>query len=880
MKFFTKKSMAQKIIITCILLLLVNFSIAPLASYAKDDDWSLGGSIAKEFIQMAAWFGDVIMGALNNFMLGANTGFGGMGSAMLSKDNNPNLENSESWLYAGNSPIDVEIPEGEIDTSSFWPGIKYEIPNMLYSPENIFANNIAALDVNFLRANEYESVFVSGDGEFSNAADRASESAATKLRSTIAEWYNSFRNIAVVGLLSILIYLGIRILLGSTASDKAKYKETLRDWVVALCLVFVIHFIMSGILMLTDQVTKLFASEVNEGIVVKVGSDTPFRTNFMGLVRFRAQSSHVSEVAAYTLIYIALVTYTIMFTFMYFRRFLYMAFFTMIAPLVAITYPIDRAGDGKAQAFNMWFKEYTMNAVIQPIHLILYSVFVQSAIDLAIDNPIYALVAIGFLTKAEGFVKKMFGLTKAETPSGFGSFAAGALGMNALKKLAGVTGGKSGGKNATGGESSKGEDSGSVFIPPASQGGLESITGANNNPNIGAGEPPQPGMPGDNGLNPEPSGDNGLNPGQPGGQPENTGMGGQQGNGEGNLDDDSWHLPQHQEVPEQSLWEGSMNHIKDSVANSKAGNWARNSQNVLARTGRGAYHKTKALSNSYAGRVAKRGLKAGGKQVWKMAKKAPKFTAKVGGALTGAVLAGGAMLTTGDPSKVFQGVAVGMAAGSAIGGNTANAIGNAGAGAVNTIRTARNVLEEEKYGMAGARELERKRQNKKARREFLKNDKEKRKYRDLAGKMGYNGDVKSLMKAAADYKEAGIADDSVIHGALQAEYARNGTVEGNGHKKFVDIASYAQDANITRKDVEDEKARKTFEGKIATNAKLKGNVNAQREVAQTIADIYDVGDLYRSVSNIGRNPTPTPSNQPTPTPSNRPRPTQNPNTSH
>ncbi len=53
----------------------------------------------------------------------------------------------------------------------------------------------------------------------------------------------------------------------------------------------------------------------------------------------------------------------------------------------------------------MWFKEYTMNAIIQPIHLILYSVFIGSAIDLAVSNPLYAIVAMAFLTSAEKFVK-------------------------------------------------------------------------------------------------------------------------------------------------------------------------------------------------------------------------------------------------------------------------------------------------------------------------------------------------------------------------------------------------------------------------------------------------------------------------------------------
>ena len=113
-----------------------------------------------------------------------------------------------------------------------------------------------------------------------------------------------------------------------------------------------------------------------------------------------------------------------------------MAFLTMIAPLVALTYPIDKAGDGHAQAFNMWFKEYTMNLILQPVHLILYVALVSSAMELVKQNMIYAVVAIGFLIPAEKFIKKMFGFDKAETPGGFGSFAAGAATMTGLKQVA------------------------------------------------------------------------------------------------------------------------------------------------------------------------------------------------------------------------------------------------------------------------------------------------------------------------------------------------------------------------------------------------------------------------------------------------------------
>lgn len=231
----------------------------------------------------------------------------------------------------------------------------YEYPNMLYSPESIFGNKVGMLDVNFLNPNKYTSVLTGETVEYNEQAaenyeeqDRQISSAAF-LSPTIASWYRSFRNISVVGLLTVLVYVGIRILISSTASDKAKYKESLRDWVVALCLVFVIHFIMSGILMLTDQVNNLFSGATNNIVVEDQtgGKNITFKTNLMGLVRFRAQAEQWQQAVAYSFIYLILIFFTIMFTYQYLKRFLWMAFLTMIAPLVALTYPIDKVGDRK-----------------------------------------------------------------------------------------------------------------------------------------------------------------------------------------------------------------------------------------------------------------------------------------------------------------------------------------------------------------------------------------------------------------------------------------------------------------------------------------------------------------------------------------------------
>lgn len=75
-------------------------------------------------------------------------------------------------------------------------------------------------------------------------------------------------------------------------------------------------------------------------------------TNLMGVLRLRAQVSYGdASFIGYGLCYTILVLFTLYFVFVYLRRVLYMAFLTMIAPLVALTYPIDKISDGQAQGF-------------------------------------------------------------------------------------------------------------------------------------------------------------------------------------------------------------------------------------------------------------------------------------------------------------------------------------------------------------------------------------------------------------------------------------------------------------------------------------------------------------------------------------------------
>lgn len=438
MKNFSKKSILQKTIIAILVVLLLTNFMVPTYSHAD-----FGGVLLSPIVDLLCSVGDAVINILQWCMTGNFGSSGAMNlslSAFLMESEEYYAKYGTSATSTGDSvtiAVNPDDPDNGFDKG--WLGLKdeYYIPVATYSPEQIFAGNVSGLDINFINPNKYTG---------------QNESSASKLQPTIATWYVALRNLTVVGLLSVLVYVGIRIIISSTASDKAKYKQMLVDWLVALCLVFFLHYIMSFVLTMTESICQAVGGNGEATIIVEdEAKGATFGTNLLGLARFQTQYAGFGQKMAYLIMYLALVIYTLIFTWFYLKRLLMMAFLTLIAPVVALTYPIDKMNDGKAQAFDAWLKEYVFNALIQPFHLIIYTVFVGSAMDLASTNIIYMIAALAFILPAEKILRKFFGFEKA----GAGTLGALAGGITAGSLLGKLGKGKGGGgsSKAPGGKS-------------------------------------------------------------------------------------------------------------------------------------------------------------------------------------------------------------------------------------------------------------------------------------------------------------------------------------------------------------------------------------------------------------------------------------------
>ena len=462
------------------------------------------------------------------------------------------------------------------DDTYFIKKDKFQYPLIQISPELIFANQIQLLDANFIDTSSRTYVIQSTNGTGIQA-----------LKDAIANWYATLRWISIVGLLSVLLYVGIRIIISSASQDRAKYKQRIMDWIIAFCILMFMHYIMAAGVTIVNRVNTILAgiSGINsstdlEGINfadkhggvqyngdaeasygggpfhgssredasaymenllsslgINVNGTTPqsgsqgggvgsvqngwevtgvngynvdykreyytdggtytvyahsnpgnnpgtpgvttyeyigpngenlntgaatggtgatgsagynlngllvsgnsrqvlFFINYARMfLNVNGEEENQAEATGYLIVYWILIAFTIMFAFRYMKRVIYIAFLTMIAPLVAMTYPLDKIRDGKAQAFNMWFKEYLLNLLIQPFHLLLYTILVGLSMELISTSLIYGVVAIAFLLPAEKLLRSFFGLDKGQTLSAAGSFAGGAAFSAILNKI-------------------------------------------------------------------------------------------------------------------------------------------------------------------------------------------------------------------------------------------------------------------------------------------------------------------------------------------------------------------------------------------------------------------------------------------------------------
>ncbi len=793
---FLERSMIQKIIIALIFLTVFNFVYPYIPAYGADALESVGGVLLEPLIKLITTICEGVIWVIQSMVLGlpasnihieknGSTAFwAGLaaGAAVVVGLVLSPLTLGASAVIAAGTVTAVTVG---VITSKMFPDDWY-YPVYKISPQEIFSDQVPALHINFINPKTYSEESNYDETATTDKVNGAAPvfNSAKVLAPQISKWYVAIRNMVLVGLMVILLYIGIRIVISSTAGEKAKYKEHIKDWLIAVILVVFMHYIMAFALTITEYITSMLNSN-NEMIKFQIDDEDAMKqifgdedysqyknsdgtydlyVNLMGYARLQQQLETRDEdgnvtvnwnYIGYAVIYLTLVIYTIMFLIIYLKRVIYMAFLTMIAPLVALTYPIDKIADGKAQAFDMWLKEYAYNLLLQPFHLLLYTMLIGSVMDLAVNNMIYALVALGFLIPAEKLFRRFFGFEKAATTGSIvGGVVGGSLAMNAINKLGkigpgGSKGGKAGGKGSGSGDS--GSDSDSTKIRTADKGTL------------GNDELYAQGFGGSEASNSSINSNAGSGSGIP--RMVNAGSNSNQESTETDnipFDADS----RMEGIPDVRGW---MNNGKEALINSKPisairgigegiNNWAQKTP----KTAKGRNAKRLVIRGAKSLRAAGgTAARYTGKALAGVGRRAPRLIAK---ATTGTAL-GMAGVAAGLASGNLENAFTYGAAAAGIGANLGDKATTMADNATNAIASGAKQVGNDYMSRRYTKDELEKKENEKIDRAW-KNDKEVVKaYKDKFGKDGY----KEAMNNALEYRKQGVTDDKAIMAAQKLD---------------------------------------------------------------------------------------------------------------
>lgn len=245
------------------------------------------------------------------------------------------------------------------------------------------------------------------------------------LRPAVNDWYRNFRNIALVGYMCILVYLGIKVLMASTTPGaKAKLKQTFVTWCTGIIMLMFFPIVMKYIILLNNGIVDYISNSCISHSNAKIDPSAEeglIYTDYDNVIDFSTGDDYMTQVGriaentlklGYALTYAILSWQLVMLVVYYYKRLFITAFLIIIFPIVALMYVWDKLNDGKSQSFSIWVREFVMCVFVQTFHAIVY-VFVVNVIYSTLNANSYdfiiLMIASSFLFAGENILKSIFG---------------------------------------------------------------------------------------------------------------------------------------------------------------------------------------------------------------------------------------------------------------------------------------------------------------------------------------------------------------------------------------------------------------------------------------------------------------------------------------
>lgn len=317
-------------------------------------------------------------------------------------------------------------------------------------------NRIKKVDIDF---------FSKEDGQYYNEDGTKKAGVSVPLRiimgDVINTIYGMFRGLAIVVLLIMLVYIGIKIMITSTAEKKASYKSLFMAWVMGVAMLVFFPYVMKYTIQLNSALCTWIGGETtnttsesnangetttyegnpfiygtNDFIDKILKPDENLSQNAMMYVRYYGANFYNVPLL---IVYFIMIGQLLAILIMYYKRVFMLAFLISIFPLVAMIYPLNKIGDVRMNPFGTWFKEFVINVFVQSFHAATYKVIVSLGVNSYMQNGnwLFMIMCILFLFQGEKIIRAIFNAKSSMNSVGDMAMA-GAMAMNIMKNAGGL----------------------------------------------------------------------------------------------------------------------------------------------------------------------------------------------------------------------------------------------------------------------------------------------------------------------------------------------------------------------------------------------------------------------------------------------------------
>ena len=326
----------------------------------------------------------------------------------------------------------------ELDPSNVATGVQTSLQQIFIGPDSIFSGKVEALNANIFdyieRTSSPDSATDILQGLEELGITLAQGQSKAGLYSTaVAKLYIILRNVCALVMLAGLIYTGIRILItANIPTKKTQYLMILQDWLVGLSLLVFSHLIMILVFKMSDALTEAL------GLFINGYGSLNLNLTLECLASFDSSKQLICIIMLGYMVWL-----TIIFAIAYAKRFFWVCLLIIMAPVFATLYAF---GQQTKSIYSRWLKEYLTIVLIQPFHMLVYSVLVAIPVTLSgqgfslanINGIIYSLGAMSMIRPAEKYLRSMFGMDQGL--ASVASYESGKQTFDAIKKVVATVG--------------------------------------------------------------------------------------------------------------------------------------------------------------------------------------------------------------------------------------------------------------------------------------------------------------------------------------------------------------------------------------------------------------------------------------------------------